>query len=116
MQAVKVAILFALIATALARPGSIRVLNSGGYVAYFELKYHLNGQDKKEETSNYTAGVAKSLSIPDGATNIQITAYAYIFFGTTSVVFTKTLDAPEDLCYTISGTTLNLSHTKTDCS
>ncbi|MFN3244979.1 MAG: hypothetical protein ACE37K_25985 [Planctomycetota bacterium] len=94
--------------------GFITVRNGGGYVAKFKVRYTLAGKKVTKETNNFTLGKNKTLPIPDGASNIFLEVEEYVFFGSTSTIFTEQFDEPPQNYYKIWGTTLSPAWCQTD--
>lgn len=87
--------------------GSITVRNEGGYVAKFSISYVFQGKELTKESDKFTAGVNKTLEIPQGASKIYLKTEEYWFIGQTTTIFTQKLDTPATKSYKIWGTTLS---------
>jgi len=85
--------------------GSITVRNEGGYVAKFSISYVFQGKELTKESDKFTAGVNKTLEIPEGASKIYLKTEEYWFIGQTTTIFTQKLDTPATKSYKIWGTT-----------
>ncbi|XP_044020577.1 uncharacterized protein LOC122860715 [Aphidius gifuensis] len=112
---IKIFVLFCVIATALARSGSITVKNGGGYVALFSVEYTKDGKRQSAESGDFTAGVSKTIQIPDGARDVFVKAEVYWFIASRAVIFTKHYDGPEQKCFKVWGTTLNTAWDERNC-
>lgn len=87
--------------------GNITIRNTGGYVAKFVVSYLLQGHRVDKGSGNFTAGVNKTIDIPAEATDIKVKAYAAVFFGTWSTIFTTGFPTPVTKAYEVYGTTMN---------
>lgn len=96
--------------------GSITIRNTGGYVAKFSITYDYQGKEVTKSSGKFSAGVNKTLEIPEGATNIYLKVEEYWFISSTTTIFTKKFPAPVTKCYKIWGTTLNPKWEETDCA
>ena len=103
------------VASTYAIDGSFSVLNNGGYVAKFTLSYNLNGQQKYEDSGDFTLGFTKEIRIPDGATNVVASVQEYWFYNALTTIFTESFDGPVRKCYKIWGTTLSPQYGSIDC-
>lgn len=95
--------------------GSIKVRNEGGYVARFSVEYTFDNRSVTKHSGDFTLGVNKDLTIPEGATNIYLKVEEYWFIGATSTIFTEKFDTPVTKCYKIWGTTLDPHYAEIPC-
>ncbi|MDE2483338.1 MAG: hypothetical protein KGN02_14265 [bacterium] len=100
---------------AAATGGTIRVKNTGAYVATFKVQYSLKGTRYTIESGNFTAGTTRALDVPAGATDIYLEVSEYVFIGITTVIFTKRYDSPGNYCFEIGGTTFSPSWKEVAC-
>ncbi len=92
---------------------TLRVKNSGGYVAKVSVGYTQDGQSKSTNTGNYTAGITKSITLPANAKNISIKAIAYtgLIWDPTNDIFSKSYSVnPGDIGFEMTGTTLSTGY------
>jgi hypothetical protein len=82
---------------------TVKVRNSGGYVARFEVRYSLNGQYVTEQSGKYPVGQARALLVPPEATSVIIKCENDIFVNSWSTVFVVNLPRAQTKCYDISG-------------
>jgi hypothetical protein len=81
----------------------IEVKNNGAYAAKFTVKYDYQGERQKKESGSFPVGKSREISVPCGATGIEVQAKAIA--GKT--IFTKTYPSAVDLCFKVRGTTLS---------
>lgn len=116
MQSIK--IIFVLLATiaalAAAEPGSILIRNYGGYMTVFKIDYDLSGSRKSVSSGDFGLGDQKEITIPDGATNVDLTAEYYWLSGP-NPIFTKSYLGPVHKCFQVRGTTSNPSYDEVNC-
>lgn len=93
----------------------IKVKNSGGYVARFEVRYKVNDQYVSESTGTYALGQARSILVPPEAVSIAIKCENNIFINSWSTVFSYNLATAQTTCFEISGTTLQPKWKVVDC-
>ncbi len=96
--------------------GLITVTNEGAYRARFSITYDLSGHQISNQTKPFTAGVAKTLRIPDGATNITLVVEDEYFIASWRTIFTENFKEPVSKCYKIGGATLKPSHEEVSCN
>ncbi|KAK7605188.1 hypothetical protein V9T40_007046 [Parthenolecanium corni] len=82
-------ILVAFAAYAAAAPGSIKVRNTGGYTAVFRVEFDHGGKKESRSSGDFTLGVNKAITIPDGAKNIFVKVEEYWIGRQKTTVFTK---------------------------
>ena len=90
--------------------GFITIRNSGGYVAKFTVEYTEGGHRVTKDSGKFTVGTNESVPIPEGATDIFLKVEEYVFFGSTSTVFTERFSGPVKKYYKIWGTTIAPNH------
>lgn len=95
--------------------GFIQVKNTGGFVATFDVQYTLNEKEVSSSSGNFTAGVSKSILIPEGATSISLKIKEEYFISSWSTVLTKTFEQPPTACFEVYGTTLNAHAKEVKC-
>ncbi|CAH0766180.1 unnamed protein product [Bemisia tabaci] len=99
-----------------AEPGYVSVYNSGSYVIWIVASYkEANGQTKSISTDSYPIGQTKTITFPDGATNIVVTSKVGVSFGVDSDIFTKTYSTPPKDCFKVWGITLSTNWAKIEC-
>ncbi|MDR8391289.1 hypothetical protein NC796_09085 [Aliifodinibius sp. S!AR15-10] len=94
--------------------GSILIRCEGGYVARFTVSYKYKGKEISKHSGDISIGVNKSISIPEGVSDIHLKVEEMWGFGW-STIFTKNFDSPVTKCYKVYGTTLNPKYSKIDC-
>lgn len=117
MQSLKIVaiLLVAFAAYAAAAPGSIKVRNTGGYTAVVHVEYDHGGKRQSRSSGDFTLGVNKAISIPDGATNIFVKAEEYWIARQKATIFTKSYSSGVNKCFKIWGTTLNPKYSEENC-
>lgn len=93
--------------------GAVMVRNAGAYVARFSVDYGLNGERKKEDSGDFTAGVNKTIDAPEGATDVHVKAEAMtgLVWNPWSTIFEQIYpDLAGVKRFTVRGTTLNPSY------
>ncbi len=91
------------------RPGKVKMRNTGGYVARFSVNYNLDGRRRSASSGNFSAGLNREITIPAGATDINVKAERQVFVlsSTWETTFTKRFSKLEgDVCFRVWGTTL----------
>ena len=89
---------------------SIVVRNTGAYVARFSVDFARDGERAKQESGDFTAGVNKSISLPEGAKDIHVKAEAMtgLVWNPWSTIFEQIYpDLSGVKRFTVRGTTLN---------
>ncbi|CAH0395116.1 unnamed protein product [Bemisia tabaci] len=104
-----------LVSVTTAEEGSVSVTNSGGYVAFLEVEYILNGEKKNIKSKDYTLGSTETTTIPDGATNIVVSAQNYWFPGASKIIFSKQYSTPPNECFKVWGTALDPKYDSITC-
>lgn len=117
MQSLKIVaiLLVAFAAYAAAAPGSIKVRNTGGYTAIFHVDYDYGGKRQSQSSGDFTLGVNKAISIPDGARNIFVKVEEYWIGRQKTTIFTKSYSGTENKCFKIWGTTLGPKYSEENC-
>jgi thiol-activated cytolysin len=90
----------------------LSVYNGGGYVARAYARYYPHGSAAQVTigTGNFTAGVTRMLTVPAGATSVELWADDEYFIASwTQIGYVTWPVAPEAIKYCLKGTTLNSS-------
>ena len=95
-------------AASVKKGGAIKFYNGAAYVARYTLTYQINGQTKRFETGNISAGRSKSYGLPAGSTNIYVkgegkTGLVWEPWRTT---FSQSYPTAISKCFKSKGTTL----------
>lgn len=119
MQALRVVVIllvaFAANAAVFNGNGSIKVRNTGAFVAIFSVDYDLDG-NKKNETSDFIlTGVNKHIVIPENATNIHLKVEEYYLPLKKSIIFTKHYENPPHVCFKVWGLAVNPKYAEENC-
>ncbi len=85
--------------------------NTGGFVAKFDVHYKSDGKEISKDSGNFSAGISKSIVIPEGATEISLKIKEEYAISSWSTVLTETFDSPPQKCYEVYGSTLD-AHAK----
>lgn len=117
MQSLNIAVilLVAFAAYVAAAPGSIKVRNTGGYTAVFRVEFDHGGKKESRSSGDFTLGVNKAITIPDGAKNIFVKVEEYWIARQKTTVFTKSYSSAVTKCFKIWGTTLNPKYSEENC-
>ena len=92
---------------------SVMVRNEGGYVARFSVDFGTNGTRQERQSGDFTAGVNKSVDLPDGAKDIHVKAEAMtgLIWNPWSTIFEQIYSELSGVKrFTVRGTTLNPSY------
>ena len=87
--------------------GSITVENKGAYVAKFSVSYKIGDKSFREESDNFSAGVAKTIMIPADATAVSVLVEEYWFIKCTRTILQENFEGPVTKKYIVTGTTLD---------
>lgn len=95
----------------------IGVTNNGGYVARASVSYVENGQQYKQNSGDFTAGVKKTFQLPGDATNILLDVDDEYFISSWRNIFTQQWAAPpaDQVCFDVAGTTLLPTWKQVNC-
>ncbi|PVW16505.1 thiol-activated cytolysin family protein [Marixanthomonas spongiae] len=88
----------------------VKLNHAGAYVAKFFLDYTVEGQPKKWESGEKTAGWTQTVNLPYNAKNIRLNAVAAtgLVWDPWGEIIKKTLNGNDvNKCYKVVGTTLN---------
>lgn len=90
----------------------IKLNHAGAYVAKYEITWNDNGQDRKIETGNKTAGWTETFYFPGDATNISVRGWAAtgLVWDPWGEIYNKKMQAADmNKCLRNTGTTLGRS-------
>lgn len=90
---------------------TIQVENNGGFIIKFSVDYSLGGKKSTLKSDNFPILSKKSIEVPAGAYNVGLKIEVMTFpkpVETWKTVKDMNLDYPQDLDFTISGTTWNI--------
>lgn len=91
-------------------PNFIRLMHNGAYVAKYEIRYTVDGQEQQIQTGNQTAGYQATFEIPATATNIRLHGWAMtgLVWDPWGEFYNKSIESGDlNKCYRNFGTTLN---------
>lgn len=80
----------------------------------FSIRYELNGKIESHSSGEY-ASKARTISIPNGAANVQLKVEVLFFGGSWGILASESFPGPARKCYKVSGTSLNPQIAEHDC-
>lgn len=86
--------------------GYVDVLNYGGFLVRFWGSYNYNGNTHSYFSKVLVIGTEQRISIPPGATDVNVNIDVAVFPGIWAPLFFETYDYSDERCYLTYGVTL----------
>ncbi|MEG0371450.1 MAG: hypothetical protein RR645_04055 [Clostridium sp.] len=83
--------------------GSITVYNEAGYSTQLMYSFHYQGQDYLSWTDPFSLFYSKTITFPDGSSNIKLAVWYLPFSGAWTIFYTKVFDNTPIICYKAYG-------------
>lgn len=95
--------------------GFIRVINVGGFLAYFAVGYDIGGMHPVKISPTLSAGDYWKIGIPLNATNVGFEAYVAVYIQSWMSVYRTAFSTVPQKCFVMNGTVFNPRCFETPC-